>query len=133
MSQYIHVLTGMRTKSGHAKFQGAPAKSWESGQRPRNLRPHEMPWARAGSCSVSLSPQKSIVQSLGPSVSSLASLTSDASLDAAILAEEEAKREEEARRAAAASIQVDSKPAVSVTEPIVLLIDGLNLNLCQLV
>jgi len=81
------------------KFQPAPAKSWESGQRPRNLHPHEMPWARAGPRSISLSPQKSIPKPLRPSASTVASLESDASLDAAI-AEEEAKQEEAAKTAA---------------------------------
>ncbi len=58
-----------------------------------------MPWARAGPRSISLSPQKSIPKPLRPSASTVASLESDASLDAAI-AEEEAKQEEAAKTAA---------------------------------
>ena len=85
-------------------FQAAPAKSWESGQRPRNLKPHEMPWARDLPTNSSLTAQKSVLKSgksLAPTASNLASLASEASLDAAVLAEEEARREEETRRAAA--------------------------------
>ena len=84
-------------------FQAAPAKSWESGQRPRNLKPHEMPWARDLPASLPLTSQKSVLRSgksLAPTASNLASLTSEASLDAAVLAQEEARREAEVRRAA---------------------------------
>ena len=103
----------MRTKSGRAIFQPAPAKTWESGQRPRNLQAHEMPRARPGPHSLSLSPQKSVPKPLGPAASALASLSSDASLDAAILEEEEAKRAEEARIAAAVPQKEHSQLAVS--------------------
>lgn len=106
----------MRTKSGHVTFQPAAAKSWESGQRPRNLQAHEMPWARPGPRTLSLSPQKSLPKPLGPAASALASLSSDASLDAAILAEEEAKRAEEARIAAATPQKQQGKSAVSFTD-----------------
>ena len=110
--------SGLRTKSGHVIFQPAPAKSWESGQRPRNLHPHEMPWARTGSRRSSLSPQKSVPKPLRPSASTVASLVSDASLDAAILAEEMAKQEEAAKAAAeiaAAAEEGHNKSAVCLS------------------
>ncbi len=62
-----------------------------------------MPWARTGSRRSSLSPQKSVPKPLRPSASTVATLESDASLDAAILAEEEAKQEEAAKAAAEAA------------------------------
>ncbi len=61
-----------------------------------------MPWARTGSRRSSLSPQKSVPKPLRPSASTVASLVSDASLDAAI-AEEEAKQVEVAKAAAEAA------------------------------
>lgn len=105
---------GLRTRSGHATFQPAAAKSWESGQRPRTLQPHEMPWARAARRAPSLAPQKSLAKPT-PEASNLASLDSSSStgLDAAILAEEEARAEEEVERAKAAAQQTEIKAAVS--------------------
>lgn len=120
--QHRNLHSGVRTKSGHVIFQPAPAKSWESGQRPRTLHPHELPWARTGPLSSSLSPQKSEVpKPLRPSASTVASLDSDASLDAAILAEEEAKQEEAAktaaRIAAAAAQEGHNQSAVRLSAP----------------
>ena len=113
----------MRTTSGHATFRPASAKTWESGQRPRKLQPHEMPWARALPYSSSLRPQKSVAKSLAPAASNLASLTSDASLDAAVLAQEEARKEEEVRRMTAAqqTQQAEQKSAVSLNASLCLL------------
>ena len=75
-----------------------------------------MPWARGLPSSSSLRPQKSVAKPLGPTASNLVSLTSDASLDAAVLAQEEARKEEEARRAATAqqAQQAELKSAVSL-------------------
>ncbi|DBA81363.1 hypothetical protein WJX79_002588 [Trebouxia sp. C0005] len=119
--KYFGGMISVRTKSGHVIFQPAPAKSWESGQRPRTLHPHELPWARTGPLSSSLSPQKSEVpKPLRPSASTVASLDSDASLDAAILAEEEAKQEEAAktaaRIAAAAAQEGHNQSAASILD-----------------
>lgn len=86
---------GLRTRSGHVAFQAAAAKSWESGQRPRKLQPHEMPWARAARQAPSLVPQKSLAKLEAPALGSLHSATS---FDAALLAEEEERAKEEAER-----------------------------------
>ena len=112
--QKLPARAGLRTRSGHAAFQPAAAKSWESGQRPRTLQPHEMPWARAARHAPSLAPQKSLAKPT-PEASSLASLDSSSSngFDAAILAEEEARAEEESERAKAAAQQTEVKMAVS--------------------
>ena len=89
---------GLRTRSGHATFQAAPAKSWESGQRPRKLQPHEMPWARAARRAPSLAPQKSLAK---PPADALASLHSGSDFDTALMAEEDERAKEEAERATA--------------------------------
>ena len=109
----MHVVlhTGLRTRSGHAAFK-APAKSWESGQRPRKLQPHEMPWARAARRAPSLAPQKSIAKPAA-NASVPMSLHSGSEFDAALLAEEEERAKEEAEKASAAAQQMDVRTAVS--------------------
>ena len=64
-----------------------------------------------------------MAKSLGPAASNLASLTSDASLDAAVLAQEEARKEEEVRRMAVAqqAQHAEHKSAVSLYATLCLL------------
>lgn len=80
-----------------------------------------MPWARTASRRSSLSPQKSVPKPLRPSASTVATLDSDASLDAAILAEEEAKQEAAAKAAAksaaAAAQEGHNELAVCLSSP----------------
>ena len=104
------VHAGLRTRSGHATFRAAPAKTWESGQRPRKLQPHEMPWARAARRAPSLAPQKSVAK---PLIDTLGSLNSGSDFDAALLAEEEERAKEEAGRATAVAQHKDVGTAVS--------------------
>ena len=101
---------GFRTRSGHATFQAAPAKSWESGQRPRQLQAHEMPWARAARRAPSLAPQMSLAK---PPGDALGSIRSGSDFDAALLAEEEDRAKEQAEKATAVAQQKDVGTAVS--------------------
>lgn len=106
------MYAGFRTGSGHVAFQAAAAKSWESGQRPRKLQPHEMPWARAARRAPSLAPQTSLAKpQLG--APALGSLHSGSSFEAALLAEEEERAREEAERTRSAAQHSDVNTAVS--------------------